>query len=966
MTLFRRTRAELLAACLLCLVVARPLAGQEARWRELSQSLMQLYAQGRYTEAIPVADEALKVARATFGPNHVATAASMNNLAELYRALGRYNEAEPLYRDALAIWEEAGSPEQAHVAAALNNLALMDYDQGRYGDAEKLYRRALEIWKGTLAPDDRRLGLIRNNLGQVSYALGKYEDAEQFYRDALAIQEKAPGPEHPDEARSLSNLGALYTSLGRYADAERVLKRAVADWGTVSNSRDPDAAQAWLNMGVLYYAQEKYPDAEKLLRQALEMSESTLGDQHPYVALALNDLGEVLRSEGKYPEAERLLRHDLAIQEAALGKDSVAVATSRANLGALCYSEGRYAEAQEFLQHALAIHEKVLGNNHPAVERDLQNLAIVYYSQRMYADAMPLLNRDLQVLQGRFQEQFTYQTEGDRLQFLDSVAFGIPLYFSVCFNRWRQDPTLLGNMYDAALWEKGLIANSMAAIRARITASGDKEAQNLFEQLSSLRTQLAGLRNPPKTGLEQWQNTVEQLRQESAAVETNLVRRSSALAEERRLARATWQDVRNALKPGEAAIEFVRFDYHDGKQWTGNGYYVALVLTPEAAGPSLVPLGEARQLEGDTLQDYWRLVAEVPAEGAGMQFYRAFWKPLEPGLAGHRRVYVSTDGVLNAVSFAVLPTEDGHLLLDKFDIRDVFSTKDLLRPAGHSAEKSAVLLGNPKFDLQAGRPGAKLPNDGSSATPLVAEIARNAIPGSPQNSECPDLPPGGVLCPLKGTETEVRNIFALLKQANWDAKPPYTQESARKEVIQNVRHPRLLHVATHGFFSPESAHKLPDLAADLRFPMEDPMLRSGLMFAGADRALKGEALPNDADNGVLTASEVATLDLQGTELVVLSACETGRGRIENNGEGVFGLRRALQEAGSESVLMSMWKAPDLETRDLMTLFYQKWLSGEDKYDALHDAQTKMRDEIRARWDGDDRPYYWGAFVLVGR
>src|SRR5579863_7411893 len=134
----RRIPAESLAACLLCLVIARPLAGQDARWRELSQSLMQLYAQGRYTEAIPVAEEALKVAQATFGPSHVATAASMNNLAELYRALGRYNEAAPLYRDALAIWEKAGSQEQAHVAAALNNLGLMDYDQGRYGDAEKL------------------------------------------------------------------------------------------------------------------------------------------------------------------------------------------------------------------------------------------------------------------------------------------------------------------------------------------------------------------------------------------------------------------------------------------------------------------------------------------------------------------------------------------------------------------------------------------------------------------------------------------------------------------------------------------------------------------------------------------------------------------------------------------------------------------------------------------------------------
>lgn len=142
------------------------------------------------------------------------------------------------------------------------------------------------------------------------------------------------------------------------------------------------------------------------------------------------------------------------------------------------------------------------------------------------------------------------------------------------------------------------------------------------------------------------------------------------------------------------------------------------------------------------------------------------------------------------------------------------------------------------------------------------------------------------------------------------------------------------------------------------------MLRSGLLLAGADWAYEDEPAPKDIDDGVLTAYEASTLDLHGTELVVLSACKTGLGE-QQNGEGVFGLRRALQEAGADAVLMSMWSVPDRETQELMTKFYVNWLSGMEKHEALHKAQQKERRTVRKRY-GKDVPYYWGAFVLVGR
>jgi len=202
----------------------------------------------------------------------------------------------------------------------------------------------------------------------------------------------------------------------------------------------------------------------------------------------------------------------------------------------------------------------------------------------------------------------------------------------------------------------------------------------------------------------------------------------------------------------------------------------------------------------------------------------------------------------------------------------------------------------------------------------------------------------------------------MLLGSGWSADPPYTGSHALEEAVKRVHHPRVLHIATHGFFlANQKTHaKQKDVTATA---MEDPMLRSGLFFAGATRSICGLAPAADADDGVLTAYEASMLDLQGTELVVLSACKTGLG-TNRSGEGVFGLRRAFQEAGADSVLMSMWQVPDEETKRLMKLFYENWLGGMNKHEALRMAQRKLRDELRA--EGRDWPFFWGAFVLVGR
>ena len=1084
---------------------ALPLAAQQARWNDLNAQALQLYKQGKYAEAIPVEQEALRVAEATFGDEHITVAASayllavlydkqssypeaeplykrsitiyekslgpehpnvatvLNDLARLYKEQGRYAEAEPLYKRALAMREKALGPDHPIVAASLNNLAALYDDQGRYPEAEPLYKRALNIYEKSLGSDHLNVATALNNLGKLYKEQGRYAEAEPLYKRALAIREKALGPDHPQVATSLDNLAALYDDQGRYAEAEPLyrhalamrekalgpdnsdvaislnnlavlyseqgryadagplLKRALAINEKALGPDHPQVAAALNNLAALYKKQGRYADAEPLYKHALAIREKALGPDHPDVAISLNNLAELYRTQGRYADAESpyqralaimekalgpdhpnvatslnnlaalyddqaryadanpLYKRALAIRENALGPDSPDVATSLNNLGELYFKQGRYADAEPLLRHALAIREKALGPEHPLEGLSLMNLAALLYAEGQSAQAAPFFERAFETLANQFQYYFTYMSENERLAFLATVQYQFPEYFSFCLTYHRQFPELAGKMYDTVLWEKGFIAQSAAALHAKIQAGGDPEALRLLDRLTEKKSELANLASAPAAAEVEKQaerrKQIAELEQETSDLEKELVKRSGTLAEEKRLARATWQQVRDALKKEESAVEIVSFPFYDAKNGPSPTYYVALIVTPESTQPKIVVLGEANDSAGAPMEDYRLLVSGVQerAPAIGTKFYKSFWQPIESALGAARRVYVSPDGVLNQVSLGVVPRDDGKLLMEAYDLRIVSSTKDLLRSAHPSASNNALLVGNPQFLLSAERQRAAVARQRSQGgqQEAASEAASGPDPSASLRSDTlavrgtcdPSPPQGGVLCPLPATGVEVQTIASLLRARNWQVAIDQ-QENALEEAVKAAQHPRVLHLSTHGFFLSDRQVKRKQNLPGQPPGQEDPMLRSGLFFAGADRVLGGEPPLADADNGVLTAYEAATLNLQGTELVVLSACETGLGQTQA-GEGVFGLRRALEEAGAESVLMSMWSVPDKETQELMSLFYEKWLGGMDKHEALRAAQQEMRERVRTRYK-QDLPFYWGAFVLVGR
>jgi CHAT domain-containing protein/Tfp pilus assembly protein PilF len=975
--------------------------------------------EGKYDDAEPLYRRAIAIDEKLQGPGNRDVATDLSNLGDLDLQKGKYPDAEAMFGKALSIDLKVLGTDHPQIATDLSDLGNAYVYEGKLSGAEPIFRRALEIDLRAQGPDSATVATILEGMGALYRGEGHYADSEVAYQRALANREKALGPDHPDVALILDNLGKLYSEQRRYGDAENTYRRALDIRVKRLGQIHPMVAVTLVNLGALYAEHGRWGDAETMYRNAMTIYVKTYGQEDVRVAALLNAAASLFIDEGKLPDAERVLPGAIAIYEKAKGRNDLALASTLNLLAQVYNHEGKFANSETVYKRAIDVDEKVSGPNSSNLAIELIGLADVYKNEDKFTDAEPVFRRAMSILEtnlepddpalfqlqldagafyytadkpdfaapyfdkalgnlmSRFKANIATMSERDRLIYFAGSQGAFPLYFSFALKFHDRDPALAGKVYNALLQQRGFIAQGAAAMRAHILASGDEQALALLDQLTSVKAQIATLDSSTQGNPTDRRKQIGQFAQQANQLEQEMAKRSSALADAKALSAVTWREVQQTLKPGEAAVEFTRFRFHNGKTFIGNELYVALVVTPESRNPAFVFLGDARDLESAPMASYRAVVAQtrgISAEpepnapaaaaksGDTRAAYDAFWKPLEPALGNAKRVYVAPDGVLNQIPIGLLKDQGGKLLLEKYQLRSVNSTKDLLRPKPNASLRTAVLIGNPTFDLTDAAQRAALaalhPNDGQLS---ASDASSQTHVAAGQRSV--DLS-GGALNPLPGTQLEVNAIDKVLRNSAWHTSV-FTGDRAQKAAIEQVRGPRLVHIATHGFFlSDQQITQKSGASAGQHVAIDDPMLRAGLFFAGANRTRSGTSPSAGLDDGVLTAYEASQLDLQGTELVVLSACETGLGQ-QLNSEGVFGLRPGLQEAGADAVLMSMWSVPDRETQELMALFYSKWLGGLDKPEALRQAQLQERDTVRQRY-GNDLPFYWGAFVLVGR
>jgi tetratricopeptide (TPR) repeat protein len=870
--------------------------------------------------------------------------------------------------------------------------------QGLYAEGLPVAEESVRIARSTFGHWDLRLAESLNELGEFYLAQGPYAKAEPLFTEAISIRKKRLGPKSPDLAQSLNDLGVLYSKLGRYSDALRPIKQALAIRQESLGSDSPFVALSLNDLaGVYVQFDGQIAEARRLLERAWWIWQKTGLSNQPDATRTLNNLAELYKGEDSQDnkKAETLFKRALAGRQKALGPEHPDVALSLCSLAELYQHEGRYAEAEPLYKQAVTISQNALGPAHPNTAYESQKLGSMYYVWDRPKDAQKYFDMALQDIALQLRQEFPYMNEQQQLGFLATVSDIFPVYVSFAATYKDQIPDVAGQLYDLLSWEKGLIAYSVATQRVRMVATGDTEVLKLFDQLAAKRNQYAGLISTETRDRSQWRKKLDELQKEANDLDEQLVRRSAVFLESEQLVSPSWREVQKSLGKDEAAVEFVRFTYTDGKNAAYSDNYAALVLTAASKnGPVMIDLENDWMLESVLREAYYERVSSPsqpffdpasetafpPPKRGPLAFYNHFWKPIEEALHGAKRIYVSTDGALNQVALGLMPMPDGHLLMENHDVRLVNRTADLLQRivVGHS-NQTAVLFANPYFNI--------LEADYRKALAELAFGERISRTGSVPALGQSGATLGKLLdqASTHALETGLQNdVIPLLKQHGWTVES-YFEYSALVEAVEQVRAPRLLHIATHGDFlpdPPEDEELTPEQSSNLPLT-SNPMLRSRLFFAGANQTLAGHPLPADLSDGIFTAYQASTLNLHGTELVVLSACETGRGH-EQDGEGVFGLRRAFQEAGAESVLMTLWEVPATETQELLNNFYHYWLDGGgeeqpnpscprrasqtepmDKHQALLVAQQDERVCVQKRY-GSDLPYYWGGFVLVGR
>jgi CHAT domain-containing protein len=560
-------------------------------------------------------------------------------------------------------------------------------------------------------------------------------------------------------------------------------------------------------------------------------------------------------------------------------------------------------------------------------------------------------------------KKFDFLSEKERESFWYSINYFTELLVPSFTYNFTQEPSSLSFAYDNLLFSKGLVLNSAQKIKQLILNGGDSSVIKIWQMKNSLQRQLFTYESQSKDK----QIDLNEIEEAINKLDNILMQESQDYRRSQTEQQTLWQDVQSKLKGGEAAIEFSSFRYYN-KQWTDSIMYCALILKKGMEYPIMVTLCEQKQLDslfagGNALPNnlyassrgVTRDEDNTPVIANGDKLYNLVWKPMEKELGNIKTVYYSPSGSLHQIAFAALPTDSIHYLCDEFNLVQLSSTRQLATSAWQEKSNqisSVALFGGIKYDLE-DQEVAELQR---SFPKNELAFSRGFTSDSSRSSKSFGF--------LEGTISEVESISTNLK-ANNIITTLYTGIDGNEEALKALsnQNTSILHIATHGFFYPDENKKPDDFnrmisLGEQKFKyVPNPLLRSGLVLAGGNHVWKGEVPIPGMEDGILTAQGISEMNLLDTELVVLSACETGLGDIKGS-EGVFGLQRAFKLAGVKTIIMSLWKVPDAETSELMQSFYQKWLSGMDKHEAFRLAQK----EIKSKHPRE--PYYWAGFVMV--
>jgi CHAT domain-containing protein len=809
-------------------------------------------------------------------------AGSLINMAYIYSVTGDYTKALTFYAKGLVMLEETG--DKRGESAALHSLGRVHKDQGDYSKAMFYYLKSLALCE--LLGDRKGIVALYNDIGNVYYRQGDLTMALDYYKRSLALL---------DEIGTKRGLGALLA-----------------------------------NIGNIYHKQGDDSNAIDFFMRSLEVKKE-LGDQNG-VSLSLNSLGDFYKQREDFLTALSYYEQALEIREEIGYKKGIS--NSLANIGAIYFEQQNYVSAILYGSKSFQLADQM---NLNAERKEAARLLYLAHLRSEHNDsAFVYLTKIKSIADQDIRINYFTLSENEKQLYFSTIESDYESYYDFALRFQNDFPGLADSAYNIALKTKSLALKSSTAMRNFILSGHDSLLIADYESWIALKKKIASLYSEG--------GATRPLENEANELEKSLIKRSAVLSDFNRLQNLDWKNVRDHLKEGECAIEFVRFK---SEVSIPNEFsYAGLLVHHDSEHPEFVRLCNETELseimgkcQGNNLHFVNELYGTRSLERKGL--YNKIWQPLEKSLRSVKTVYYSPAGLLNKISFSSIAKEQDVLLSDTYQFRQMNSTGNVVM-AGKSTLgelENFLLMGGITY------------NDSANA----------------------------VWSYLPGSRTETEAIYDYVNRKKYGINYFHSENASEEIFKEKIVGTSIVHIATHGFFFPDpdalreelKQSEVPEEVLTFRgnsnsagssnnyatwsfLNNKNPLMRSGIVLAGANEVWNREPLA-EGEDGVLTAMEVSHLDLRNTKLVVLSACETGLGDIKGS-EGVYGLQRAFKMAGVKYLIMSLWQVPDKETSEFMQLFYKNLLKLKDIPKAFQKTQKIMRQ----KYD----PYYWGAFVLI--
>lgn len=938
------------------LTIYSVLSFSQESWEEKRQQYKQALKSADFQTALDMAVQAKNTAYEKYGKQHKNYAISLNDLGLLLRHLGKYNEAKPLYEEALSIKKNLYGIKHPNYATSLNNLAGLLVELDKYEEAEPMYSEAIDIYENSLGVGHYNYINSKFSLGKLYHKKGDFSKAEQLYRETIPKKKEILGESHPDYSNSLSNLASLLRTIGNYQESMKLYNEALQLKAKVFGTEHPYYIATLTNLASLHTDMKNYNEAEPLYLEALDLQGKVLGKGHPDYSLTLNSLAGLYNNIGEYDKAEPLFKEAMDIRKEMLGEDNPKYAKSLDDMANLYFSKNNFKKAEQLLLKALQTRKSALGEKHPDYITTVKNLALLYLEQSRFSDAAPYFEELTSTRYTQVQNNFAYLSNKEKEKYWNMFKKEFDMYYTFALKYYSTKPSLTGEAYNNHLLTKGILFSSNVQVRDNILNSPNKSLIKKYNRWLNLKQELGKLYLLSNEERQSNISEIKKMEEEANLLEKELSVESDVFSKERKSRKVTWKDIQDQLSGDEAAIEFVAFNFYQDKHFTDDKFYMALVIDDTCKFPHLVEIGTEddisimleSNLSNSNISDY------ILDKSVSKDLYNTLWKPVGNFLEQKKTIHVSVAGIINKISIGSLIDLENNYLLEKYDLHFINSTRSLVTKEKDKINVNrALIYGGIDYDVEPSkmREAAVKYNEDL----LESKLDSSMLSVSQSNDKWIQT-----WRFLEGTNTEATELQLLMEDHGWDARL-LSGYKANEESFKSLsgNSPGVLHIATHGFFFEEKSVPAPiDFFNKARKNGDDivnPMYRSGIILAGANHVWKGNTTPKGVEDGILTSYEVANTNLSETGLVVLSACETGLGDIKT-GEGVYGLQRAFQLAGVNSLIMSLWTVPDKETIELMKKFYSYWFEMGDEYAAFQKAQLEMSEE--------HDPFYWAAFIFI--